>query len=144
MDTSIVSAAIAGVSAIVICIINNYVTVRKVQNESYDKIREQLAIARNTSEEHIAELRKDINGTLTEMSAKMEEIIANQELYQAGITKDIEMISYCMKNLETKVEKHNNVVERTYALEKNTEVLNEKVRVANARISDLERENEKR
>lgn len=144
MDTSIVSAAIAGVSAIVICIINNYVTVRKVQNESYDKIREQLAITRNTSEEHIAELRKDINGTLTEMSAKMKEIIANQELYQAGITKDIEMISYCMKNLETKVEKHNNVVERTYALEKNTEVLNEKVRVANARISDLERENEKR
>ncbi len=43
-----------------------------------------------------------------------------------------QMIKYRIEQLEKKVEKHNSVVERTYLLE-------EKIKVANHRIEDLER-----
>ena len=45
----------------------------------------------------------------------------------------IHFIKYMLELLEMKVEKHNSVVERTYLLE-------EKIKVANHRIDDLERE----
>ena len=44
-----------------------------------------------------------------------------------------QLIKYRIEQLEKKVEKHNSVVERTYMLE-------EKIKVANHRIDDLERE----
>lgn len=44
-----------------------------------------------------------------------------------------QLIKYRIEQLEKKVEKHNSVVERTYLLE-------EKIKVANHRIDDLERE----
>ena len=48
-------------------------------------------------------------------------------------------MSYRIEQLEKKVEKHNQVVERTYNLEKISAVLSEDLKVANHRISDLER-----
>lgn len=44
-----------------------------------------------------------------------------------------QLIKYRIEQLEKKVEKHNSVVERTYLLE-------EKIKVVNHRIDDLERE----
>ena len=41
--------------------------------------------------------------------------------------------------IEQKLDKHNNVVERVYKLEKDQEVLLEKTKVANHRIEDLEK-----
>ena len=40
--------------------------------------------------------------------------------------------------LESKIDKHNNVIERTYKLEKDFATLAEKQKVANHRIEDLE------
>ena len=48
-------------------------------------------------------------------------------------------MSYRIEQLEKKVEKHNQVVERTYNLEKIAAVLSEDLKVANHRIDDLER-----
>lgn len=45
---------------------------------------------------------------------------------------------YRIEQLEKKVEKHNNLIERTYELEKKNEVIEEKMKVANHRIDDLE------
>ena len=42
--------------------------------------------------------------------------------------------------LEKKVEKHNNLITRTFRLEQAVALLDERVRVANHRISDLEKE----
>lgn len=50
----------------------------------------------------------------------------------AGSFGGTQMIKYRIEQLEKKVEKHNSVVERTYLLE-------EKIKVANHRIEDLER-----
>lgn len=52
--------------------------------------------------------------------------------------KSSALIAYRIEQLESKVEKHNNVIERVFLLEKNEAVIEEEIRVANHRISDLE------
>ena len=52
--------------------------------------------------------------------------------------KSSALIAYRLEQLEKKVDKHNNVIERTYALEEKTSLLEERVKVANHRIDDLE------
>ena len=49
------------------------------------------------------------------------------------------LISYKLDELTKRVDKHNNVIERTYKLEELTAVQEEQIRVANHRIEDLER-----
>ena len=51
----------------------------------------------------------------------------------AGIVASSRLTTYRLAQLEKKVDKHNSVMERTFLLE-------EKMRVANHRIDDLERE----
>ena len=48
------------------------------------------------------------------------------------------LIAYRIEQLELRVAKHNEVVERTYKLEEDTAVMEEKIKVANIRIADLE------
>ncbi len=48
------------------------------------------------------------------------------------------VMEYRLKELEEKVNRHNNLIERMYAAEKRISVLDEKISVANHRISDLE------
>ena len=48
------------------------------------------------------------------------------------------LIAYRLEALEKKVEAHNNLVERMYQVEERTELQEEKIKVANHRINDLE------
>ena len=50
------------------------------------------------------------------------------------------LLDYRLSELEKMVDKHNQVLERTYRLETEMEVAREQIRVANHRIQDLERE----
>ena len=56
-----------------------------------------------------------------------------------GNRKSAALIAYRLEQLEQKVAKHNGLVERTYHLEEATAVFEEKLKVANHRIDDLER-----
>ena len=56
-----------------------------------------------------------------------------------GILAANKLIEYRLKQLEEKVNKHNNLIERTFKLEEKESLLEEKVRVANHRIEDLEK-----
>ena len=53
--------------------------------------------------------------------------------------KSAALLAYRLEQLEQKVSKHNNLVERTYALEENVALLDERQKVANHRIADLEK-----
>lgn len=55
-----------------------------------------------------------------------------------GILTANKLTNYRIEQLEKKVEKHNQVVERVYILEKDEAVIKEEISVANHRISDLE------
>ena len=48
------------------------------------------------------------------------------------------LVTYRLQQLEEKVNKHNNLVERMYSLEERQAVMDEQIAVANHRISDLE------
>ena len=49
------------------------------------------------------------------------------------------LLEYKMEELTKRVDKHNNVIERTYRLEEAAKINEEKIKVANHRIEDLER-----
>lgn len=52
--------------------------------------------------------------------------------------KSSALIAYRLELLEKKVDKHNSVVGRTFKLEEQAAVIEEKIKVANHRIEDLE------
>ena len=56
----------------------------------------------------------------------------------AGVMINTKLTNFRLEQLEKKVEKHNNLITRTYELEKKESVLEEKIEVANHRIKDLE------
>lgn len=56
-----------------------------------------------------------------------------------GVLTANKLTNYRIQQLETKVNKHNNLIERTFKLEEAEAVLEEKMRVANHRIEDLEK-----
>lgn len=53
--------------------------------------------------------------------------------------KSTALVVYRLEQLENKVDKHNSVIERTYKLEQNFCLMDEKIKVANHRLDDLER-----
>jgi type VI protein secretion system component VasK len=52
--------------------------------------------------------------------------------------KNTALVTYRLEQLEKKVDLHNSVIERTYNLEKRADITDEKMKVANHRIEDLE------
>jgi len=56
-----------------------------------------------------------------------------------GILTSSKLTNYRIEQLEKKVEEHNNVVKRTYKLEEEQKVEEEKIKVINHRIEDLEK-----
>lgn len=60
-----------------------------------------------------------------------------------GVLSSSKLTAYRIEQLEKKVDKHNNLIERTYKLEEETAILSEKITVANHRIDDLEKAGER-
>ena len=56
-----------------------------------------------------------------------------------GVLASNRLTQYRLAQLERKVDAHNNLITRTYELEKHMELTDEKIKVANHRIEDLER-----
>lgn len=56
-----------------------------------------------------------------------------------GIMINAKLTNYRLEQLEKKVDKHNSVVERTFRLEERAELHEEKIKVVNHRLEDLER-----
>ena len=55
-----------------------------------------------------------------------------------GIIVNTKLTNYRLEQLENKVNKHNNLIDRTYKLEQTATLQAEKMAVANHRIEDLE------
>jgi len=55
-----------------------------------------------------------------------------------GVLASAKLTNYRLEQLEKRVQAHNNLIERTYKLEERTEIQEEKIKVANHRIEDLE------
>ena len=60
-----------------------------------------------------------------------------------GILTSNKLTGYRIEQLEKKMEKYNNLIERTFRLEESASLQEEKIKVANHRIDDLERKTER-
>ena len=56
-----------------------------------------------------------------------------------GMLASARLTNYRLEQLEKRVQAHNNLVERMYQVEERTELQEEKIKVVNHRIEDLER-----
>lgn len=55
----------------------------------------------------------------------------------------ISLVTYRLEQLEKKQDRYNNIISRTYELEKSEKILEEKMKVVNHRVDDLEQFNVK-
>ena len=55
-----------------------------------------------------------------------------------GVLASSKLMQYRLEQLEKKVEKHNNLIDRMYHVEAQEEVIEEQIKVINHRIEDLE------
>lgn len=67
------------------------------------------------------------------------ELDKRSEISDAKLHGEIELIKQDLSSLRAETAKHNKVIERTYKLEEKVSVNEEKIKVANNRIADLER-----
>lgn len=56
-----------------------------------------------------------------------------------GVLASSRLTQYRIEQLEKRVSAHNNLIERTYKLEKRADLTDEKFRVTNHRLQDLEK-----
>lgn len=96
------AAIITGIVAIIVCVVNNIVTIWQVNKKHASQIEEQ----------------------------------------RKSHAETIELITYRLRELERKQDKHNNLMERVFRLEGKVDTMSaltsEKIKVANHRIKDLE------
>lgn len=82
-----------------------------------------------------------IVGIITAVAAVICQVIISMSGRSAAQRERAEsnrLIVYRLEQLEIKVDKHNNVIERTYQLEKDADVFKEQIKLANHRIDDIE------
>ena len=56
-----------------------------------------------------------------------------------GVLINTKLSNYRIEQLEKKVDKHNNIIERVYGLEQNEAVITQQIKVSDHRIDDLEK-----
>lgn len=65
--------------------------------------------------------------------------VANRKSTNNAMQRQTDLTLYRIDQLEQKVQAHNNLIDRTYHLEEHAKVCDEKFKVANHRLDDLER-----
>lgn len=135
MPTEIWCALIAGVVTLVTTLLTLQVTMRKDRDKQRDDIKAELIKYHEKNREEIKNIRendlREIRDDVSNMGANLQQKIAIIELELGHTRNDITTLS-------TRVEKHNNVIERVFKLEEADKLLDEKISVANHRILDLE------
>lgn len=145
--TAIITGAVAIVTTMITATVTYRLSAKKDKDEQVAAVKAELIKyheknrdeIRDIRQNDLGEIRKDITETrddITQMGANLQNKISLLELQQVHTREDIGTLS-------TRVEKHNGVIERTYRLEDNDKLLDEKIKVANHRIEDLEKRYEK-
>lgn len=141
--TAIITGAVAIVTTMITATVTYRLSAKKDKDEQVAAVKAELIKyheknrdeIRDIRQNDLGEIRKDITETrddITQMGANLQNKISLLELQQVHTREDIGTLS-------TRVEKHNGVIERTYRLEDNDKLLDEKIKVANHRIDDLEK-----
>lgn len=128
MPTEIWCALIAGFVTLVTSIGSFQMSVRKDREKAKEELKAELIKYHEKNREEIDKIRqgdlREIRDDLSDMGANLQQKIA--------------VIDEQIRQLSDRVEKHNQVVERVFHLEDADKLLDEKIKVANHRLDDLE------
>ena len=117
----VLGAIIAGVFSTVSCFVNNAYQAKKRDAEQDATMKD----IDHKNEVTSIQIKNDFNASISEINAQIQQSIAILDCKFDELTK--------------KVEKHNNIVERTYKLESDSALVDEKLKVINKRLLDLEK-----
>lgn len=134
--TAIISGGVALVTTLIGATVTYRLSAKKDRDEQVAAVKAELIKYHEKNRDEIRDIRqtdlREIRDDITQMGASLQQKIAIVEVQQNHTREDI-------MTLSTRVEKHNGVIERTYHLEDNDKLLEEKIKVANHRIEDLEK-----
>ena len=135
MPTEVLCALISGVVTLLVSIGTWHASAMKDREKMREEIKAELIKYHEKNREEIKDIRendlREIREDVSSMGANLQQKIAIIELELGHTRNDITTLS-------TRVEKHNNVIERVFKLEETDKLLDEKISVANHRILDLE------
>lgn len=129
---SIIVAIITGLVTLIGSILAFITASKQMQNQQKKDYQEQISSLRKDLTETLEEHRQEYLNGINEVHDGITEIKAT---YQQTVA----VVELKIDNLEKKQDKHNNLIERTFKLESDVELLKEKQSVANHRIEDLEK-----
>lgn len=109
MDSSIITALISGFTTLLVAMGTWHFTSKKDRAENKELIMK-----------NIGDLKEDISSI------------------NANVQQQIAIIDLKISDLTKQVEKHNSVIDRTYALEKSVGILENRESVSEHRLTDLE------
>lgn len=92
----------------------------------------------------INKARRGVNNMPTEIIVALLSLLGTACGSIVGIMTSNKLTTYRIARLEEKVDKHNQVIDRVYKIEQRNAVIDEDIKVANHRISDLENKVEKK
>lgn len=127
MNTEIIIAIIGFLGVGLTSILTTIVQIKKLKADQKDTIQKSLEANRDEYLRGIAEVKDSIQDVKDNIS----EVKATYQTTVATLTLQI-------SNLEKKQDKHNSVIERTYALERDVEVLKNRESVSEHRLYDIE------
>ncbi len=141
---ALISGGVGILTALIASIGSFHLSTKKDREKWKNDLKAELITYHNKNREEIEkirqndlkEIRNDITQTrddITQMGANLQQKIAIVELNQSHMREDVVVLS-------NRVEKHNGVIERTYRLEDNDKLLDERIKVGNHRLNDLEEE----
>ena len=135
MDVSIINTLITAGVTLLISIGTWHFSAKKDREKQREDLKAELIKYHEKNREEIKKIQegdlREIRDDLTNMGANLQNKIALLELQLTHTREDITTLS-------NRVEKHNGVVERVFHLEDNDKLLDERIKVANNRILDLE------
>lgn len=132
MSETIITALISAAASLIVAFGTWHFSIKKDRNDQVERINKILDEHRD---EYLGKIR-EVQDDITQVNATVQQQIALiEQKIDIGIEQKIDTLS-------ERVDRHNNVIERTYRLEELTQVHSEKISVANHRIDDLERKTE--
>lgn len=137
MPTEIITALISGFTTLLVSIGTWHFSAKKDREKQRDDIKAELIKYHEKNREEIKDIRE---GDLKEIRDDISTLVASFQQKLAVIEQKIALIENNLDIYSQKVEKHNNVIERVYHCEDTDRLLDERIKVGNHRLDDLERE----
>ena len=127
MDTAIITAIISAATTLIVSMGTWHISAKSARKKETDAMKSL-----------IENYRDELRGKMQNLVDQMQNVRDEIREVDNNMQKQIIVLDDKIENLSKQVEKHNSVIERTYKLEKDSEVQEEKIRVVNHRLEDLE------